>query len=657
MDTLTSSRAPRALGPNGLVVSPMAWGMWRFKGDDLPAARERVEAALDAGLTLFDTADIYGPDNGEPFGAAEALLGRVLAEAPRLRDRMVLATKAGIEMGVPYNSSADYLVAACEACLKRLRTERVELFQIHRPDLLAHPAEVARALERLRQDGKIAEAGVSNHTPSQTAALMAHLSFPLASIQPEFSAAAIAPLFDGVLDQAMERNLAVLAWSPLGGGRLMTADSPVASAITALAAGQGRERGGRRLRLDHGPSLQTHPHCRHPESGADPSRERRPRGQPQPPGVVPGARRRPWRAHAMTANPPCEVSWFSALCDDDYEFLGVPDPGLLSSWDHCRTIALTAEAGGFDNLLLPSGYALGIDSVAFGAAIAPSLKRMRLLAATRCGEMWPPQLARQLATLDQMLEGRLTVNIISSDLPGETLASAPRYARTLEVMRILKVLLAGKPLDHQGEFYKLKLDPPRIATVTGRCPPLYFGGLSPDARECSAAGADVYLMWPDTLPAVKGIIDDMTARAAAKGRTLKFGYRVHVVVRETEAEARAAADRLLSHLDDEQGKAIRERSLDSQSAGVRRQAELRESAGNEGYAEDNLWTGIGRARSGCGAAIVGDPDQVLAKLNAYRDLGIEAFILSGYPHAAEADLFARHVLPRLDHGPLAVEAS
>src|SRR5271156_1106893 len=114
---------------------------------------------------------------------------------------------------------------------------------------------------------------------------------------------------------------------------------------------------------------------------------------------------------------PCEVSWFSALCDDDYEFLGVPDPGLLSSWEHCRDIALTAEAGGFDNLLLPSGYALGIDSFAFGCAIAPLLKRMRLLVATRCGEMWPPQLARQFATLDQMLQGRLTINIISSDLP------------------------------------------------------------------------------------------------------------------------------------------------------------------------------------------------------------------------------------------------
>jgi len=111
---------------------------------------------------------------------------------------------------------------------------------------------------------------------------------------------------------------------------------------------------------------------------------------------------------------PCEVSWFAALCDDDYEFLGVPDPRLQSSWEHCRNIVLAAEKGGFDNILLPSGYALGIDTLAFAAAIAPMLKRMRLLTAVRCGEMWPPQLARQLATIDQMLGGRLTINIISS---------------------------------------------------------------------------------------------------------------------------------------------------------------------------------------------------------------------------------------------------
>ena len=349
---------------------------------------------------------------------------------------------------------------------------------------------------------------------------------------------------------------------------------------------------------------------------------------------------------------PCEVSWFSALCDDDYEFLGVPDPSLRASYEHCRNIVLTAEKGGFDNILLPSGYTLGIDTVAFAAAIAPQLRRMRLLVAVRCGEVWPPQLARQLATLDRMLEGRLTINIISSEMPGEVLASAPRYGRTVEIMKLLKASLNGERLKLEGQHYRFDLDPPGIRTVSGRCPPLYFGGLSEDAREAAAEAADVYLMWPDRMDEVKSIIADMTARAARRGRTLKFGYRVHVIVRETEAEARAAARRLLSRLDDGAGEAIRKRSLDHASVGVRRQAEIREAADDEGFAEENLWTGIGRARSGCGAAIVGDPDQIVRKLNAYRAVGIEAFILSGYPHATECDLVARHVLPRLDHGPL-----
>jgi alkanesulfonate monooxygenase len=222
-------------------------------------------------------------------------------------------------------------------------------------------------------------------------------------------------------------------------------------------------------------------------------------------------------------------------------------------------------------------------------------------------------------------------------------------------MAILKTMLNGEPLDHQGEFWQLKLDPPRAKTVSGKCPPLYFGGLSPAARDAAAKGCDVFLMWPDTMPNVRAIIADMKQRAAAYGRTLKYGYRVHVVVRETEGEARAAADRLLSKLDAQTGAEIRAKSLDSQSAGVAAQAALRENAANDGYAEDNLWTGIGRARSGCGAAIVGDPDQVLAKLRAYQAEGIEAFILSGYPHKAECDLFARHVLPRMEHGPLRVD--
>ena len=353
-----------------------------------------------------------------------------------------------------------------------------------------------------------------------------------------------------------------------------------------------------------------------------------------------------------TTQPQCEISWFSALCDDDYEFLGVPDPYLASSWEHCRNIVMRAEEGGFDNVLLPSGYALGLDTTVFAAAVATQVQRIRLLMAVRIGEDWPPQLARRIATLDRILGGRLTVNIISSDIPGETMEGGPRYARTVEAMKILKTMLNGEHLSHKGEFYQLELDPPRITTVSGKCPPLYFGGLSPVARECAAEAADVYLMWPDTMDKVRETVTDMKERAAKFGRTLKYGYRAHVIVRETEDEARAYADRLLSKLDEEAGKAIREKSLDAKNYGVQRQAELRGAAGGDGFVEDNLWTGIGRARSGCGAAIVGTPDQVLAKLRAYQAEGIEAFILSGYPHVNECDMFARYVLPHIQHGPL-----
>jgi alkanesulfonate monooxygenase len=349
---------------------------------------------------------------------------------------------------------------------------------------------------------------------------------------------------------------------------------------------------------------------------------------------------------------PVEVSWFAALCDDDYELLGVAEPHLLSSWQHCRDIVLAADANGFDNVLLPSGYQLGIDSVAFAGGIGPQTRNIHLLLAVRMGEMWLPQLARQLATIDQMTDGRLTINVISSDLPGQSLASEPRYQRTLEHMTGLRALLDGEPLELDGEFVNLHLDPPRIATVAPGCPPLYFGGFSDAAKETAAAAADVFLTWPDTVAQVAATVQDMQLRATRHGRSLRYGLRTHVIVRETEAEAQAAAQRLVSRLDVETGQAIRERSLDAVSAGVARQTALRDGSDGDGYAEANLWTGIGRARSGAGAAIVGDPDQVVAKLRAYQHAGIEAFILSGYTHRDECDLVARYVLPALDHAPL-----
>jgi predicted oxidoreductase len=217
--------------------------MWRFEGDDLNAARERVEAAFDAGITLFDTADIYGADTPAGFGSAEALLGRVFAEAPHLRGKMVLASKGGIVIGTPYDQSAGYIAAAIDASLQRLGVDHIDLWQVHRPDILTHPAELARALETAKTAGKIGAIGVSNFTVPQTQALMRFLDSPLVSIQPELSALTLDPIVDGSLDMAMADDLAVLAWSPLGGGRLLDPKAPrefaAAAALQSVADEQG----------------------------------------------------------------------------------------------------------------------------------------------------------------------------------------------------------------------------------------------------------------------------------------------------------------------------------------------------------------------------------------------------------------------------------
>jgi predicted oxidoreductase len=239
------------LGKSGLSVAPLGWGMWRLLGGDRMSTRRLVETALEIGCTLFDTADIYGYGGERGFGGAESLLGEVLREAPQLRERMVLATKAGITPPAPYNSNARYLLEACEASLRRLGVERIDLYQIHRPDLLAHPAEVAEGLERLRRAGKIHAAGVSNHTAAQVDALRAHLPFDLATMQNEFSPLVIEPLSDGTLDQAMRDGIAVLAWSPFAQGRLAAASgdasveprvAAVINALDAVAARAGTSR-------------------------------------------------------------------------------------------------------------------------------------------------------------------------------------------------------------------------------------------------------------------------------------------------------------------------------------------------------------------------------------------------------------------------------
>lgn len=343
-----------------------------------------------------------------------------------------------------------------------------------------------------------------------------------------------------------------------------------------------------------------------------------------------------------------EVSWFAALCSDDYAFLGVPDGDLRSSFEHCSSILKEAERQGFRNILCPSSYQVGQDTLSFVAGCAPISERINMLAAIRCGEMQPIMLARTVATLDHMLKGRLTLNVISSDFPGQKEDSGLRYRRSREVVEILKQAWTREEISYQGEIYqfdKVPTGPARPYQSGG--PLLYFGGYSPDALELCGQHCDVYLMWPETRDQLAERMKAVHAVAQRFGRTLDYGLRVHMIVRDTEKEARDYAEHLVSKLDDEYGKLIRERAHDSISLGVAHQARARELADQFGYIEPHLWTGIGRARSGCGAALVGSTDQILSQIESYQKMGIRAFIFSGYPHLDECRHFGEKVLPHL----------
>lgn len=344
-----------------------------------------------------------------------------------------------------------------------------------------------------------------------------------------------------------------------------------------------------------------------------------------------------------------EVSFFSALCSDDYQYLGVPDANLKSSWAHCSDIVKRSEANGFRNILCPSSYQVGQDTLSFVAGCAPLTDRINMLAAVRCGEMQPIMLARTIATLDHMLEGRLTINIISSDFPGQKEDSAYRYQRSREVVEILRQAWSQDKINYQGEIYQFSdvdTDPARPYQQNGG-PLLYFGGYSPAAVELCAQHCDVYLMWPESKDDLAGRMRQVNERASEYGRTLDYGLRVHMIVRDTEAEAREYAEELVSKLDDDIGTTIRDRALDSTSLGVARQARNRERADMEGFIEPHLWTGVGRARSGCGAALVGSADQILSEIESYQKMGMRSFIFSGYPHLDECDYIGKLVLPHL----------
>ena len=243
MDKASSLPRTQQLGASGITVSALSWGTWRLVGADPRHVSYLLRTALDHGINLIDVADIYGFNGQDGFGDLEQMLGAILRQQPGLRERMVLVGKGGILPPIPYNSSVDYLHHAIDASLARLGIDAFDVWLIHRPDLLAHPQEVAAALETAVKVGKVRAVGVSNHTPAQIEALAALCPVPLAVTQPEFSALHLEPMESGATDQAMRLDMAMMAWSPLGGGKIANPDDErswrVAQALDAIAGAQG----------------------------------------------------------------------------------------------------------------------------------------------------------------------------------------------------------------------------------------------------------------------------------------------------------------------------------------------------------------------------------------------------------------------------------
>ena len=356
-----------------------------------------------------------------------------------------------------------------------------------------------------------------------------------------------------------------------------------------------------------------------------------------------------WETAAIrTRERVAEIGWFDDIIGGDTEYLGVLDNKHRSSFEHCKNILLHAEEAGFTNILLPTAYTVGQEAITFAASIAPYTEKIKLLVAIRTGEIHPPSLARSLANIDHMLKGRFAINIINSDLPGLREDPKLRYQRCAEIIEILKQAWTQDHIRFEGKFYQFNMPAAPVKPYQQNGGPLlYFGGTSDGSREICARYCDVFLTWPEREETMYATMQDMVAKAAAYGRKIDFGLRIHVVVRETEREARDYAKHLVSRLDEKNAAEIRSRGEDSRSLGVLRQDQLRQEADEEGYIEDLLWTNIGKVFSGCGGGLVGSPEQIIGKINRYIDMGFRAFIFSGFPLKQEAEYFSRLVLPHL----------
>jgi alkanesulfonate monooxygenase len=346
-----------------------------------------------------------------------------------------------------------------------------------------------------------------------------------------------------------------------------------------------------------------------------------------------------------------DVLWFLPTHGDG-RYLGSDVGARHVSLDYLSQIAHAADDLGYFGVLIPTGRSCE-DSWIVASAMVPLTKRLRYLVAVRPGLMEPSVAARMTATLDRISNGRLLINVVTGGDPYELrgdgffLEHDERYAVTDEFLDIWRRLLGGEEVSAKGEHLAIEKGKLLYPPVQKPYPPLYFGGSSEAGNKVAAKHCDVYLTWGEPPADVASKIARAKAFAAAEGRTFSYGIRLHVIVRETSAEAWRAADELISKVDDETIATAQKAFARMDSVGQQRMSRLHGGRRDKLEVAPNLWAGVGLVRGGAGTALVGNPDEVAARMREYMELGIDRFILSGYPHLEECYRFAELVFPRL----------
>jgi alkanesulfonate monooxygenase len=349
------------------------------------------------------------------------------------------------------------------------------------------------------------------------------------------------------------------------------------------------------------------------------------------------------------------VFWFLPTHGDS-RYLGTSHGARPVNHDYLRQVAVAADSQGYDGVLIPTGRSCE-DPWVVASSLIGATQNLKFLVAIRPGLSTPGLAVRMAATFDRLSKGRLLINVVTggdqSELEADGLFAdhETRYEISSEFLRVWRAALAGEGgdagFDYDGKHVKVKGAKTLYPALQKPHPPLYFGGSSAAAHELAAEQVDVYLTWGEPPAAVAEKIADIRARAAKRGRTLRFGIRLHVIVRETNEAAWKAADELISHVDDEVIARAQSAFAKMDSEGQRRMAALHGGRRDKLEVSPNLWAGVGLVRGGAGTALVGDPETVAARMKEYEELGIETFILSGYPHLEEAYRFAELVFPLL----------